>query len=339
MYEISHMLGNKRGSVLLKFHFPTPLLPPLSPLFTLPCAARLEQSERGDPGAAVPQLPAGTPGSGHGRGTARLTPLDSAGAHGEQTALLPHGRKGKGERGEHGECEHPRSHPGLWGHPGGMLVGMALGDRGGKVVSQNILQTPGWRGLLAEQRVEMVFPEPPGMFSSQRGFSWLLGPAQDPYPGVCPLARVGWGFGGGSSPFPWSCWEEDELSLGFAGRERRGGGRRGRAALGRGFGVSRASPVPWGGPGHPMGVPSQGQPFFTAGPLGAHGVRVHQLPRLPALILQSPEGVKGGEEKRKKKTELGESGSVRGCLRWPGSVLGVFIPTAQALLPERKPDC
>lgn len=36
MYEISHMLGNKRGSVLLKFHFPTPLLPPLSPLLTLP---------------------------------------------------------------------------------------------------------------------------------------------------------------------------------------------------------------------------------------------------------------------------------------------------------------
>lgn len=68
MYEISHMLGNKRGSVLLKFHFPTPLLPPLSPLFTLPCAARLEESRRGEPGAAGPQLPAGTPGSGHGWG-------------------------------------------------------------------------------------------------------------------------------------------------------------------------------------------------------------------------------------------------------------------------------
>lgn len=151
-----------------------------------------------------------------------MIPLDSAGAYGEQTAFLPHGRKQKGKKGEHGECEHPRSHPGLWGHPGGMLVWTALSDRRGKVVSQGTLlqQTPGWRGLLAERRMEMGFPELPDMFSSQRGFLWLLGPVQDPCPGVPPLARVCWGFGGGSSPFPWSCWEEDELLRSFAGGGR-----------------------------------------------------------------------------------------------------------------------
>lgn len=46
MYEISHMPGNKRGSVLLKFHFPAPLLPPLSPLFSLPSAAAGAERER-----------------------------------------------------------------------------------------------------------------------------------------------------------------------------------------------------------------------------------------------------------------------------------------------------
>lgn len=56
------------------------------------------------------------------------------------------------------------------------------------------------------------------------------------------MARVCWGFGGGSSPFPWSCWEEDELLRGFAGGGRRGRGRRGKAALGKGLGGRRASP-------------------------------------------------------------------------------------------------
>lgn len=46
MYEISHMPGNKRGSVLLKFHFPAPLLPPLSPLFSLPSAAAGAEQEK-----------------------------------------------------------------------------------------------------------------------------------------------------------------------------------------------------------------------------------------------------------------------------------------------------
>lgn len=93
MYEISHMLGNKRGSVLLKFHFPTPLLPPLSPPFTLRCAVRLEESRGGDRGAAGPQLPAGTPAPGHCRRTMDLTPLE----HRESRELcFPTGRKRRG---------------------------------------------------------------------------------------------------------------------------------------------------------------------------------------------------------------------------------------------------
>lgn len=158
MYEISHMLGNKRGSVLLKFHFPTPLLPPLSPLFTLPSAARLEESRRGDPGAAGAQLPARTSGSRHGRGNVGLTPPGSAGAHGEQRALLPHGRKGKGKE----VSMASTSNPGLTGValgtvaiPAGCWSGTAL-----RAHRHEHWQTPGWRGLPAE----VGFPETPGMF-------------------------------------------------------------------------------------------------------------------------------------------------------------------------------
>lgn len=35
---------------------------------------------------------------------------------------------------------------------------------------------------------------------------------------------------------------------------------------------------------------------------------------------------------------LGESSSVRGCLHWLGCVIGMFIPTALAVLPEGEPD-
>lgn len=98
MYEISHMLGNKRGSVLLKFHFPTPLLPPLSPLFTLPCAARLEKSRRGDLGAAGPQLPPRTPGSRHGGGTVGLTPQAWLEHMESRELCFPTGEKGRGKR-------------------------------------------------------------------------------------------------------------------------------------------------------------------------------------------------------------------------------------------------
>lgn len=107
MYEISHMLGNKRGSVLLKFHFPTPLLPPLSPLFTLPCAARLEESRRGEPGAAGPQLPAGTPGSGHGGGDRGLEPPGLSWSTWRAESFASRREKREGERGERGEYEHP----------------------------------------------------------------------------------------------------------------------------------------------------------------------------------------------------------------------------------------
>lgn len=60
---------------------------------------------------------------------------------------------------------------GLVAIPEGCWPGMAFGARGGRAVSQDTLlwhdhrKTPGPRGLRAEQRVEVGFPETPGMFS------------------------------------------------------------------------------------------------------------------------------------------------------------------------------
>lgn len=74
MYEISHMLRNKRGSVLLKFHFPTPLLPPLSPPPPAsPCPARRLQ-ESGARRAGRCRPPARTQVLGYGGGTRARDP-------------------------------------------------------------------------------------------------------------------------------------------------------------------------------------------------------------------------------------------------------------------------
>lgn len=88
--------------------------------------------------------------------------------------------------------------------------------------------------------------------------------------------------------------------------------------MGRGLGGSRVSPGrqphALGGPGHPIGVPSQGQPFLTAGPLGIRGVWLQQLPGLPVLVPWVPEGVKRREEKQRKKTEGWERAARSGAV-------------------------
>lgn len=139
MYEISHMLGNKRGSVLLKFHFPPPLLPPLSP--RSPCPARLEQSSRAEPGAAGPS--SGT-GSGHGsRGSGTGPAPGSAGAHGQQPASLPQGTQGEEKEVSVASASIPgltRGAPGFVAIPAGCWQGTALGDLGDRAVSHGNLQ-------------------------------------------------------------------------------------------------------------------------------------------------------------------------------------------------------
>lgn len=96
--------------------------------------------------------------------------------------------------------------------PAGCWPGMALGACGGRAVSQDTLlrhghrQTPGWRDLSAEQRVEVGFPETPGMFSPRQELSWLLGPARNGTPPcqhpACPWPGWAGDLEGGSSLFP-----------------------------------------------------------------------------------------------------------------------------------------
>ena len=73
------------------------------------------------------------------------------------------------------------------------------------------------------------------------------------------------------------------------------------------------APCP-GGARLPIGVPSQGQPFLAARPLGVRGVWLQQLPGLPALVPWAAEGVKRGEEKRRKKTERWERAAPSGAV-------------------------